>query len=152
MRTTSLGAFPIADNSSYVSTVEETVIVTDTICESLGTSLSAYLSEASSYAATTTVVASKSSSTFQAITSSNSRSDESKTAIPSPATSILYTPQTVTASDPPEPYDSICSTLETSDTTLIHSLYTAQLSQLLSLLSTATSTSATTSSNHGTLI
>jgi len=105
LRIKSLGAFPIADNSSYVSTVEETVIVTDTICEPLGTSLPAYLSEASSYAATTTVVASKSSSTFQAITSSNSRSDESKTAIPSPATSILYTPQTVTASDLPEPYD-----------------------------------------------
>jgi len=105
LRIENLGAFPIADNSSYVSPVEEIVIVTDTICESLGTSLPAYLSEASSYAATTTVVASKSSSTFQAITSTNSRSDESKTAIPSPATSILYTPQTVTASDLPEPYD-----------------------------------------------
>ena len=105
LRIKSLGAFPIADDSSYVSTVEEIVIVTNTICGSLGTSLPAYLSEASSYAATTTVVASKSSSTFQAITSSNSQSYESKTAIPSPATSIPYTPQTVTASDLPEPYD-----------------------------------------------
>lgn len=37
------------------------------------------------------------------------------------------------------------STLETSDTTLTHSLYAAQLSQLSSPLNTATSTSATTS-------
>ena len=104
LRTKSVGAFPITDNSSYVSTVEETVIVTDTICESFGTSLPAYLSEASSYAATTTVVASKSPSTFEAITSSDSRSYELTTTIPSPAT-ILYTLQTVTASNLPEPYD-----------------------------------------------
>ena len=104
LRIKSVGAFPIADNSSYVSTVGETVIVTDTICESLGTSLPVYLSGVSSYAATTTIVASKSSSTFEAITSSNSRSYESTTTIPSPAT-ILYTLQTVTASDLPEPYD-----------------------------------------------
>lgn len=100
LRIKSVGAFPIADNSSYVSTVEET----DTICESLGTSLPVYLSEVSSYAATTTVVASKSSSTFEAITSSNSRSYESTTTIPSPAT-ILYTLQTVTVSNLPELYD-----------------------------------------------
>ena len=105
LRIKGVGASPIADNSSYVSTVEETVIVTDIICEPLGTSLPAYLSEASSYAATTTAVASKSSSTLQAITSSNSRSYESKTAITSPATSTLYTLQTVTATDLPKPYD-----------------------------------------------
>ena len=104
LRIKSVGAFPIADNSSYISTVGETAIVTDTICESLGTSLPAYLLEASSYAATTTVVASKSSSTFEAITSNNPRSYESKTTIPSPA-AILYTLQSVTASDLPEPYD-----------------------------------------------
>ena len=103
LRIKSLGAFPITNNSSYVRTVEETVIVTDTICESLGTSLPAYLSKAPGYTATTIVVASKSSSTFQAITSNNSRSYQSKTTIPSPATSILYTPQTVT--DLTKPYN-----------------------------------------------